>query len=98
MPQELPALESLSQDQVRKVRTKGEIKFKGHLLYAGQAFAGLQLAFRPSGQEDCWDLFLGWKKVGRLDLKELSQTDSNRWPLCRQMNPATARGAGTAKR
>ena len=29
MPAKLPALEYLAQDQVRRVKTKGEVKFKG---------------------------------------------------------------------
>jgi hypothetical protein len=35
MPEKLPELEYLAQDEVRRVNTKGEVKFKGHLLYVG---------------------------------------------------------------
>jgi transposase InsO family protein len=82
MPEKLPAVEYLAQDEVRKVRIKGEVKFQGHLLYVGQAFAGLDVAFRATAQEDQWALFFGWKRIGHLDLKDLSKTDSYRLHLC----------------
>jgi hypothetical protein len=87
MPEKLPELEYLAQDEVRRVKTKGEVKFKGHLLYVGQAFAGLEVAFRAGAQEDHWELFFGWKRIGQLNLKELSKAASYRMPLC-QKNPA----------
>ena len=52
----------------------GEVKFQGHLLYVGQAFAGLDVAFRATAQEDQWALFFGWKRIGQVDLKDLSKT------------------------
>ena len=87
MPEKLPELEYLAQDEVRRVKTKGEVKFKGHLLYVGQAFAGLDVAFRASVQEDHWELFFGWKRIGQLNLKELSKATLYRMALC-QKNPA----------
>jgi hypothetical protein len=91
MPEKLPELEYLAQDEVRRVKTKGEVKFKGHLLYVGQAFAGLDVAFRASAQEDHWELFFGWKRIGQLNLKELSKTTSYRMALC-QKTPALTEG------
>ena len=91
MPEKLPELEYLAQDEVRRVKTKGEVKFKGHLLYVGQAFAGLDVAFRASAQEDLWELFFGWKRIGQLNLKELSKATSYRMALC-QKNPALTEG------
>ena len=87
MPENLPALEYLAQDQVRRVKSKGEVKFKGQLFYVGQAFAGLDVAFRQSAQENRWELFFGWKRIGGLDFKELSQTDCYRMALCRKTSP-----------
>lgn len=69
MPEKLPAIEYLAQNEVRKVRIKGEVKFRGHLLYVDQAFAGLDVAFRATAKEDQWALFFGWKSIGQLDLK-----------------------------
>jgi transposase InsO family protein len=97
MPEKLPAVEYLAQDEVRKVRIKGEVKFQGHLLYVGQAFAGLDVAFRATAQEDQWALFFGWKRIGHLDLKDLSKTDSYRLHLChkrrREQAPSTCADA-----
>ena len=87
MPEKLPELEYLAQDEVRRVKTKGEVKFKGHLLYVGQAFAGLDVAFRASAQEDHWELFFGWKRIGQLNLKELSKAASYRMALCQKTSP-----------
>ena len=53
----LPEVQYLREDLVRLVRTKGEVKFKGHLFYVGQAFGGQEVAFRPTDQDGCFDLF-----------------------------------------
>jgi transposase InsO family protein len=68
-PHKLPELQYLQEDFPRLVRTKGEVKFMGHLFYVGQAFGGLHVAFRPTPADGCFDLFFGWKKIGYLDLR-----------------------------
>jgi hypothetical protein len=62
------------------VRTKGEVKFRGHLFYVGQAFGGLEVAFRPTPEDGCFDLFFGWKKIGYLDLRRAPK--DKRYRLC----------------
>ena len=32
-------------------------------------FGGLEVAFRPTPEDGCFDLFFGWKKIGYLDLR-----------------------------
>ena len=71
MAPRLPEVQYLAEDLVRLVRTKGEVKFKGHLFYVGQAFGGQQVAFRPTTNDGCFDLFFSWKKIGRLDLQKV---------------------------
>jgi transposase InsO family protein len=84
MPEKLPPLEYLDKDEVRKVKAKGEVSFKGHSLYAGQAFAGLEVAFRATATECLWEVFFGWKRIGQLNLKDLSKTDAYRLHLCQK--------------
>src|SRR5262252_4269855 len=81
MPANLPELEYLQGDLVRRVRAKGEVRFKGHWLYAGQAFAGLPIAFRPSQQEDCFEVFFSWKRIGQVDFRRLPTDKNSRVPI-----------------
>lgn len=82
-PAQLPQIEYLAEDQVRLVRTKGEVKFKGKLYYVGQAFGGLPVAFRPTNQDGHFDLFFSWKKIGWLDLHDPLTLSTYRPALCR---------------
>jgi len=82
MPAKLPQPEYLSSDQVRRVRAKGEVRFKGHWLYAGQAFAGPPIAFRATQKEYFFEVFFSWKRIGQLDLRELPQDKNSRLALC----------------
>ena len=46
-------------------KPKARSSSRGHLLYVGQAFAGLDVAFRAGAQEGCWELFsVGKESVG----------------------------------
>ena len=77
----------LQGDEVRLVRAKGEIKFKNKLYYVGQAFGGLEVAFRPTDRDGYFDLFFGWKKIGALDLNDPSLALQYRPPLCSLLHP-----------
>ena len=74
MAPKLPEVQYLSQDLVRLVRTKGEVKFKGHLFYVGQAFGGQEVAFRPTDKDGCFDLFLAGRRLGILTCKRFQKT------------------------
>jgi len=80
VPDKLPELQYLQEDYPRLVRTKGEVKFKGHLFYVGQAFGGLYVAFRPTLSDGCFELFFSWKKIGFLDLRRAPKDKQHR--LC----------------
>jgi transposase InsO family protein len=68
MPVLLPALEYLPDDHIRTVKSKGEITFKNHFFFIGQAFAGLPVALRAAAPDGCFDVYFSWKKLGSLDL------------------------------
>jgi hypothetical protein len=61
-PKTLHLPQYLQGDEVRLVRQKGEIKFKGKLYYVGQAFTGLEVALRPTDRDGYFELFFGRKK------------------------------------
>jgi transposase InsO family protein len=82
-PAQLPQAQYLAEDQVRLVRAKGEVKFQGKLYYIGQAFGGLCIAFRPTRQDGCFELFFSWKKIGFLDLHDPLIQNTSRPALCR---------------
>jgi transposase InsO family protein len=60
----------LSDDELRKVKSKGEITFKNVFFYVGRAFSGKRVALRPCGPGQ-WDIYFCWKRLGRVDLKNL---------------------------
>jgi hypothetical protein len=84
LPAKLPEPQYLDSDQVRLVRAKGEVRFKGHWLYAGQAFAGLPIAFRATQHDSFFEVFFSWKKIGQLDLRLLPEDKNSRLALCRK--------------
>lgn len=67
MPAALPALEYPDME-VRVVRAKGVITFRGQSWYIGEAFAALPIGLRPSPQADGqWELYFSFFKLGVLD-------------------------------
>lgn len=69
LPASLPAIEYLPEDQIRTVKSKGEITFKNHFFSIGSAFAGLPVALREAAVDGCFDVYFSWKKLGSLDLR-----------------------------
>ncbi len=68
LPAHLPPIEYLAEDQIRTVKSKGEITFKNHFFSVGQAFVGLPVALREASSDGCFDVYFSWKKLGSLDL------------------------------
>jgi hypothetical protein len=72
MAPKLPEVQYLSEDLVRLVRTKGEVKFKGTSFTSARPLVGGQeVAFRPTDKDGCFDLFFSWKKIGHLDRQKV---------------------------
>jgi transposase InsO family protein len=67
-PPSLPPIEYLPDDQVRLVKSKGEITFQNHFFFIGQAFVGLPIALRHALPDGRFDVFFAWKKLGSIDL------------------------------
>lgn len=67
-PERMPEVESyyLAEDELRKVRSKGEITFGNRTYAVGQALAGEVVALRE-GAAGCRDVYYCWKKLGTID-------------------------------
>ena len=65
-PGYLPALEYGSDVEVRKVRSNGEIKWKGQLIFLGEALIGEDIALKEVA-DDAWELYLCSHCLGRLE-------------------------------
>jgi len=67
-PAQLPEAESyyLAEDELRKVRSKGEITFGNRTYAVGQALVGEVVALRE-GAGGCRDVYYCWKKLGVVD-------------------------------
>jgi putative transposase len=52
---------------VRPVRNSGEICWKGKRIYISQALSGEQIGFRRVEDEQNWEIFFGFQKLGTLD-------------------------------
>jgi hypothetical protein len=68
LPLTLAAIDYLSSDQVRIVKSKGEVTFRNQFFYIGRAFVGLPIAFRQAHSPDTYDVFFSWKWLGFADL------------------------------
>jgi len=73
-PERLPDPESfyLKEDELRTVKSKGEITFKNHFFYIGSAYTGSAVALRPSAA-GVWDVYYCWKHIGTVDLNNVSK-------------------------
>lgn|GEM_PF-5225937 len=71
-PEALPPPDThyLDGDEIRTVKSKGEITFRNVFHYVGHAYRGYPVALRPSGN-DRWDVYLAWKRLGAIDLRLL---------------------------
>jgi transposase InsO family protein len=72
LPETLPPIEYTSGVEVRTVREKGVITFRGQTWLIGRAFASLPIGLRPSAQADGqWDVLFSFHTLGRIDLTTL---------------------------
>lgn len=82
LPKVIAAAESiyLAEDELRRVKLKGEITFRNHFFYIGLAFAGKAVALRAVG-EGVWEIYYCWKRLGKIDLKKITKTKYRYEPL-----------------
>lgn len=66
-PEELPAIEYDSQDEVRKVQGKGELCFRGKEYAVGRGLAGLPVALRRTAEERQWEVYFCQHELGLID-------------------------------
>jgi transposase InsO family protein len=67
-PELLPDPQYYPADRVRRVRFDGMVSFQGRPLKLSQAYAGLDVAFRPSGTDGVWRVFFMATKIAELDV------------------------------
>ena len=66
-PEKLEEPEYLEGDEVRKVKSKGEITFRNQFYYVGSSFCGKLVAMRKACMEGIYEVFYGPFKIGRID-------------------------------
>jgi len=71
-PEQLPALEYGTDDQVRKVQQGGEFSFRGHEFKLGKAFVGASIGVRRTVHEETKEVYFGIHHVATIELKEQS--------------------------
>jgi transposase InsO family protein len=69
-PERLAEPEYYATDQVRRVHDDGAISFKGRRVKLSQAFAGLDVAFRPAPTDGLWQVFFARFLVAEVDLRD----------------------------
>jgi len=69
LPDETPAPEYLSTDEIRRVQGQGEISFRGRLLHIGKAFSGEPVALRATEEDGVWSVLYYKQRVGIVDLR-----------------------------
>lgn len=66
-PEELPTIVYDSTDVVRKVMSRGGIRFGGAEYYISKAFTGEHVALRPGVEDGVWDVFFCHERVATVD-------------------------------
>jgi transposase InsO family protein len=69
-PEVLPAPQYHAHDVVRRVNKDGYVNFHGRLLKMSQAFAGRQVALRPTATDGLWTIHFARFEIAQLDLRE----------------------------
>jgi len=70
-PEQLPALEYGTIDQVRKVQTDGKISFRHREFQVGKAFRGNPVALRPTTEDGIYDVHFASHKIKTIDLNKV---------------------------
>lgn len=68
-PEQLPPIEYLPGDEVRKVQGRGEVHYKGRILKVGKAFRGLPVALRPTEEDGILEVYFCAQRVAKVDLR-----------------------------
>ena len=81
-PEQLPEPESfyLEGDEVRRVKSKGELTFRSQFYMVGRAYTGEALALRPLGEQR-WELYHCWRSLGVIDQTGPKSPKSRYQPL-----------------
>jgi len=69
-PEQLPPIVYDTTDQVRKVMSRGGIRFAGSEYYISKAFIGEHVALRPTAEDGIWDVFFCHERVATIDRRE----------------------------
>lgn len=69
-PEHLPQPDYYATDLVRRVGKDGTTQFKGRAIKLSQAFAGLHVAFRPTGSDGVWNVFFMRFALASVDLRQ----------------------------
>ena len=69
-PKVLPVIEYGPEDEVRKVQCGGLIHFRGDVHFVGNAFRGLPVAVRPTGEDGVYDVYCVRQKLLRISITE----------------------------
>lgn len=72
---QLPAVEYLRGDEVRKVQVNGELSFRGREVKVGKAFTGQPVALRATEEDGVWAIYYCKQRVGRVDLRSPDPSD-----------------------
>lgn len=67
-PDKLSEIEYGDEFEVRKVRSNGEIKWMGHLLYVSEALRGEPVGLKEAG-DGLWELYFSTRHIGDLNTK-----------------------------
>ena len=70
MPGKILEAEYGSGEEIRTVKSKGEITYRNRFFYVGEAFAGLQVALRATAQDGVYRLCYAAIALGLIDLNE----------------------------
>src|SRR5262249_50602270 len=63
-PRNCPNLNIWPRTRCEELKPKERSSSRATCSMSAKAFAGLDVAFRASAQEDYWELFFGWKRIG----------------------------------
>jgi transposase InsO family protein len=79
-PEVLPPIEYDASDVVRSIRPNGQVSFYGSTYFVGQAFAGQNVAFRPTAEDGVWGVFFCHERIATVGRRDPSADHAKEAP------------------
>ncbi len=78
---QLGEIQYAAQDEIRKVKSKGEITWRNRTYFIGKAFVGEPVGLKPTREEHLFDVYYCHQRLGQIDLRKQAKSKHHYLPI-----------------